>query len=150
MDIEYIANVIAGRVRDYILYNKDENHNTPAEAAFRYQTVRLKLRGLVGIDELEHPSADLDRTPRYAPDEVRTVYGRGRVIGIASYPPDSHPANCPLVKDCVALELRSTKGSRWYGVEKAYINSELRMVVIGFSAGFEEMQKWEKVPADRV
>jgi len=86
-----------------------------------------------------------DETPRYAPDVVTTLRGRQPVIRAIAHPAGQHPTNCPLIKDCVALELVTTAGSRWYGVERAWINSELRMVVKGFNARFEEMAAWQKV-----
>ncbi len=90
-----------------------------------------------------------DMIPRYAPSKVVTVQGRAPVSQYVAHPPNAHPPKCPLVPECTALELRSEVGSRWYGVERAYINSELRMVVVGFPALFEEMAAWEKVPEGR-
>lgn len=99
--------------------------------------------------------SELDMTPRYTPKTILTAkagfgYSNYPVISVIAHPVGAHPAKCPLIEDCVALELISHYGSRWYGVKEAYINSELRMIVIGFNARFEEMQKWEKVPADRL
>lgn len=85
-----------------------------------------------------------DRKPRYAP--THTVV-RGLVnVPVSSYHtylPGQHPKGCPLTDDCVALELRTAYGSRWWGVEKAWINSELRMVVSGFPARDELRSRWE-------
>jgi len=86
----------------------------------------------------------MDLVPRYAPLIVMTAHaGYQHVTGSRAYPPQQHPAKCPLVNDCTAVELVTPNGSRWYGVRSAWINSELRMVVTGFSAKFEEMAKWE-------
>ena len=84
-----------------------------------------------------------DTTPRYAPDVVMTIKGRSQVTGSRFCPAGTHPDKCPIRADWPALELRTIHGSRWYGCQKAYINSELRMVVVGFPAGFEEMAAWE-------
>lgn len=53
MDIEYLADLVAGRVRDYILYNKDGNFNTPAIVRGRYAALRAQLKYMVPLDELE-------------------------------------------------------------------------------------------------
>lgn len=89
---------------------------------------------------------DLDMTPRYAPtiDLFPTATGF-RMIPVEQYiahPPGQHPAGCPLVKDCTALELRAGNSSRWYGCTQAYINAELRMVVIGTNPRDEVRMKW--------
>lgn len=90
--------------------------------------------------------ADLDMTPRYAPTEVLVVSGGGGrtapVIQSIVHPPGDHPKGCPLVKTITALELKTAFGSRWYGVERAYINSELRMVVVGTPKRDEVRMKW--------
>jgi hypothetical protein len=94
---------------------------------------------------------DLDYTPRYTPKFViiAKVMKLMPVEGVVSYPPGQHPDKCPLVPECVAVELRTSGGSKWYGVKNAYINSELRFVVEGFPRRFKEMSKWEVVPEDR-
>lgn len=88
-----------------------------------------------------------DITPRYTPEVVMIVsgskYGRLPVIEAIFYPAGAAPQGCPIRIDCNVLELHTAHGSRWYGVKKAHINSELRMVVIGFPARFEEMSAWE-------
>lgn len=53
IDAEYIAKVISGRVHDYIVFDTKDKFNSPKEAARRYELVRQRLRGIVGIDELE-------------------------------------------------------------------------------------------------
>lgn len=86
-----------------------------------------------------------DNVPRYAPKSVMTAKGILPVVSYAFWPPGSHKES-PVKNDMGALELRTELGgSRWYGCEKGWINSELRMCVQGFSARFEEMSKWEKV-----
>ena len=92
-------------------------------------------------------SVDFDCTPRYAPDTV-VIFSNGRacraqVIGSVFYPAGTAPKGCPIRVDWNALELKTLYGSRWYGCESAKINSELRMVVVGFPASFEEMAAWK-------
>jgi hypothetical protein len=91
----------------------------------------------------------LDITPRYVPDTMllfSRVTGnpvRTAVTGSVFHPAGTAPKECAIRIDCNALEVRTAHGSRWYGCQKAYINSELRMVVVGFPAGFEEMAAWK-------
>ena len=91
----------------------------------------------------------LDNIPRYAPSRVIIVTPYGAydapVLYFRAHPPKSHPVACPLRQDCTAVELVTRYGSRWYGCAKAWINSELRMVVQGFDSRFEEMNAWTKV-----
>lgn len=94
---------------------------------------------------------EIDRVPRYAPDRVIIVLGKGfawcPVVQYIAHPPGqaagARPANCPINSDMVALECVTAHGSRWFGCEQAYINSELRMVTIGFDARDEVRRKWE-------
>jgi hypothetical protein len=94
----------------------------------------------------EHAMFDYDLTPRYAPTEVMIVsgkrFGMAPVIGAIAHPPMAHPKGCPLIQECCALELQTEFGSRWFGCERAYINSELRMVVIGTPSRDEVRMKW--------
>lgn len=92
----------------------------------------------------------MDITPRYTPSHVIVVGGdSGKITGdlrveqAIFHPAGTAPTGCPIRIDCNVLELRTHYGSRWYGCKKAYINSELRMVVVGFPARFEEMAAWE-------
>lgn len=96
---------------------------------------------------LEDPGPEMDRVPRYAPSEVmKAGHGRLPVLSYRVHPPVSDPKdrNAPIVASMTALECVTSAGSRWYGCERAWINSELRMVVSGFDARFEEMGRWEK------
>ena len=88
--------------------------------------------------------SDIDRTPRYAPSRVICGMATVPVLSYHVHPIGQHPKSCPLVKDTVALELRTERGSRWYGCENAWINSELRMVVVGFPARDEVRRTWEE------
>src|SRR5690349_10952274 len=97
-----------------------------------------------------------DLTPRYAPDRVIVISGPERkayaepVHKYIAHPEGAHPKGCPLRPDCVALELVTTFGSRWYGCQRAYINSELRMVVVGANSRDEVRMQWAPVPEDRI
>lgn len=94
---------------------------------------------------------ELDQTPRYTPKTVTYVRdGQGSrlpVLNVIFHPPGTHKGI--IRPDIGALELKTARGSRWYGCENAYINSELRMIVVGFPRGFEEMAHWEKVPESK-
>lgn len=91
----------------------------------------------------------LDTTPRYVPAATVCRAQKVPVIASSIHPAGQHPPECPLHKDTAALELKTPAGSRWYGVSDGWINSELRMVVQGFPAAFEEMAAWERVPEGR-
>jgi hypothetical protein len=71
-----------------------------------------------------------------------------QVIGTSFYPTGRHPINgaCPIVPTLGALALRTVLGTRWYGCDRAYINSELRMVAIGFDARDAGRSTWKVVP----
>jgi hypothetical protein len=93
-----------------------------------------------------------DNSHRYAPDAVLVVNGRkglyALVQGYYSYPIGAHPPECPLIKDCVAVKLVTKHGDRWYGCHRAYINAELKMVLVGHNLRDEVRQKWAMVPQD--
>jgi hypothetical protein len=87
--------------------------------------------------------AEIDRVPRYAPDKV--IIARAMklmpVTQAKFHPAGSHKG--PIRSDMNALELVTDAGSRWYGCERAWINSELRMVVVGFDVRDEVRRTWE-------
>jgi len=84
----------------------------------------------------------IDRKPRYAPTQTIVAARRVPVTSWRAHPPGTHPKGCPLIPNCTALELVTPLGSRWWGVEKAWINSELRMVVSGFPERCEIRRSW--------
>ncbi len=87
----------------------------------------------------------IDRTPRYAPERV-IIASRMKLFPVLSYiahPANAHPEKCPIKPDMIALECKTEAGSRWFGCERAYINSELRMVTVGFDSRDEVRSKWE-------
>ena len=97
---------------------------------------------------------EIDRVPRYAPQRVviaRTrAYpynpGYADVLGVKFHVAGSFGSEVPVRRDANCIEVITEYGSRWFGCERAYINSELRMVVVGFPAKFEEMARWLPVP----
>ena len=97
---------------------------------------------------------NLDLTPRYAPDRVMMSQGRHfaevPVMRYIVHPAGQHPPKCPIIPTMPALELVTAYGSRWYGVESGYINSELRMVITGTNPRDEVRMKWAQVPANRI
>lgn len=71
------------------------------------------------------------------------------VISTTIHFPGKHPENCPLKADVAALELRTKRGSRWWGVTRGYINSELKMVVeIPDDTKCEIRKSWKDVPKE--
>ena len=90
----------------------------------------------------------MSETTKFAPERVMTLRGILPVSGWRSYPPGQHPALCPIVGDLTALEVCTAAGSRWYGVKRAWIGSDLRMRVQGFNPRFEGMMAWEDADTD--
>lgn len=86
-----------------------------------------------------------DMQPRYAPESVLVDHdGRmvfAPVLSWRIHAPGTHTG--PLVKSCTALEMVTAHGSRWWGVDKGWINSELRMVVQGFDDRNEILRSWK-------
>jgi hypothetical protein len=90
----------------------------------------------------------LDMTPRYLPEVLGSVGGPGKVYKAMAFPPGEHPPACPLIPECTAVCAWLDNGRlRWFGCEKAYIDSHLRMVVVGTNPLDEIRMKWE-VAAD--
>lgn len=87
---------------------------------------------------------ELDLTPRYAPKSViiAKVMKLCPVVRYVAHPPNTHPQS-PINNSMTALECVTEHGSRWFGVESAYINSELRMVITGTDPRDEVRMKWE-------
>ena len=74
------------------------------------------------------------------------MWGVVPVMGVRFHLAGSFGKDVPIRQDANCVELVTEYGSRWFGCERAYINSELRMVVVGFPAKFEEMARWLPVP----
>jgi hypothetical protein len=97
------------------------------------------------VEPIAPEGAPIDRAPRYAPEMVMVCHGiEVPVLRAIAHPPGKHPPHCRLVSTCVALELETAYGSRWWGFEEAHINSELRMVVSGFPAHDALRSRWAK------
>jgi len=79
-----------------------------------------------------------------------TLRGMRPVLASKYYPPESAEARrarrIPISESYGALELITDAGSRWHGVDRAYINSQLRMVVEGINKRDEVVSKWRVVP----
>jgi len=71
---------------------------------------------------------------RYVPDRIMTLKGVQPVNGSIAYPVGMHPQGCPIVKTMAAVEIQTPGGSRWIGCQHAYIDSTLRMAVVGAPA----------------
>ena len=80
----------------------------------------------------------IDRIPRYAP---YIILCKGQFVSVIKYV--IHPKGL-YHKDWMTLEFVTKNGSRFRPFEKAWINSELRMVVSGFDSRDEVLQTWEK------
>lgn len=87
----------------------------------------------------------LDMLPRYAPERIMTIKGMQPVTSAVFHPAGNHEGS-PIKNEMAALELTTPVGSRWFGCEWAYINSELRMVVIGCDFRDEVRKAWQTVP----
>lgn len=90
-----------------------------------------------------------DMVVRYVPTQVMKRGITLPVTRMSVYSPGNHPKHCPLVSECAALEMVTSLGSRWFGFKRAWINSELRMVVQGCNPKFEAGPfTWEPVSGD--
>lgn len=96
---------------------------------------------------------ELDLTPRYAPSHVYQFDGakayRCPVLQYVVHPAGTHQ-DSPIKNDMVALEMKTQIRSSWYGIQSGYINSELRMVVIGTPSRDEVRMKWEIVKPENL
>lgn len=99
------------------------------------------------LDELAERFELTDRTPRYAPAEVILAGFRLPVLQYVVHPAGREGG--PIYRELPKLELVTAHGSRWYGILRGYINSELRMVVEGTNPRDEVRMGWEVVPEDR-
>jgi hypothetical protein len=94
---------------------------------------------------VEGTTLGMDMTPRYAPKTVQVRgYSNVKATGYKVHPPGTHHG--PIVSSMTALEIETPYGSRWFGVESAYINSQLRAVVVGTNRRDEVRMKWLVVP----
>lgn len=81
---------------------------------------------------------------KYVPDTIMTFDGYQPVKEVIAFQPNQHPSSSPIKRTLTAVKVMTDNGNvRWYGFGKAWINSELRMVVESFNPKFEEVSKWE-------
>ena len=94
-----------------------------------------------------HPTEGMDMLPRYAPSYVNAS-GRG-YFPVNEYVFHSAGHSIKTIrKDAACVELKTKAGSRFFGCESAYINSELRMVVIGCDRLDQVRMSWPVVPTE--
>ena len=90
-------------------------------------------------------ATEKDMKPRYAPETVLTMKnGKGvysSVLKHVFYPPSTHP-HTPICNDFGCLELTTKYGVRYFGCEKGWINSELKMVIQGTNPRDEVRMGW--------
>jgi hypothetical protein len=93
-----------------------------------------------------------EETWKYAPEEVLIVRGNAwdtlPVTSYIAHAPNTHTS--PIKPELIALELKTARGSRWYGVKKAKINSELKMIFVPISEKDEVLRKLPDVPEDLI
>ena len=91
-------------------------------------------------------------THKYAPNSDLSLkggkIGRFAAVKYIGHPPGTKPQGCPLRVDIAKLEIVLENGdSSWWGVDRFYINSELRPCCVVTSYGNCELrQGWEDVP----
>lgn len=92
-------------------------------------------------------SPGFDDVHRYLPSVLRTCVGNRAVVRSIAHPPGTHPAHCPIRADLWCVEAQTDGGgSRWFGCERAYIASDLCMVVVGHPERDEVRARWKLVP----
>jgi hypothetical protein len=73
---------------------------------------------------------------------IATVMRTLPVTRYIIYPWDQRPAGQPIKPDYDVLECQTTAGSRYFGILRGYINSELRCVVVGTNPRDEVRMGW--------
>lgn len=73
----------------------------------------------------------------------------GVVQGVTIHAPGEHrhwkgttKEICFIRRDLYCVQVTTTFGSRFFGFERAWIGSDLRVHVSGYDAKFEEVQNW--------
>jgi len=96
-----------------------------------------------------------DHSHRYAPTRVvvnyrdnteshNPAFAWAEVQGYIVYPPNQHGAS-PIDNEITAVKAITPLGVRWYGCERAYINAELKLVVVGHNSDDEVRRRWPVV-----
>jgi hypothetical protein len=82
------------------------------------------------------------REYKLIPHELMTIKGRSAVDKYIAHQPNSKEHG-PIKAELTAVECICVNGERrWFGFERAYITSALRMAVSGWNPRFEEVQGW--------
>lgn len=81
---------------------------------------------------------------RIVPETIQTLtHGVRPVVRVVAHPPSAHRPGCPIKAELTAVQVIPDIGpSRWYGCDKAWIGSDLRMHVFGFDGRFSELRNW--------
>ena len=90
-----------------------------------------------------------DMTPRYVPNRLMTLHGMSDVVN-CQFAPRGH--NSPVIrKDMGCLTVTMANGVvRYFGCDRAYINSRLEMVVIGCNANDIARMGWTPVAEEEL
>ncbi len=90
----------------------------------------------------------MDMKHRYVPRDFITKDGWAHVGTWIAHPPGGHK-DSPIRNEMGAVECILVNGHwRWFGCERAYIKSELRMVIVGTNPKDEVRMAWKIVPKD--
>jgi len=147
---EYLVERYHRRIRDDYVYGGHGPTEIALDVVYEFEHSKPLPAAIAGRAA---GHAELDMTPRYAPTHVivanRGAYAEVPVVRFVVHPAGTHP-HSSIRNDMKAVELQTANhGSRWYGVEDAYINSELRGVVVGTNPRDEVRMKWRPVPASK-
>ena len=102
------------------------------------------------------PMEPLNHEHYYVPAKLITVWGMMPVSRYTIYGKGSKLLGCPIrdgmtVVECTGTpdgQYHGTKAVRWFGCRDAYINADLRCVIVGVNPRDEVVSKWDKVPAE--
>ncbi len=84
-------------------------------------------------------------TERLVPEVILCSGEYLPVQGIRAYPHGQHPSRALLVTTVqTAVEVVTANGSRWFGFDRAWIGSDLRMHVDGYDARNEVIAGWDR------
>lgn len=86
-----------------------------------------------------------DSSHRVLPESFPTLRGIRKVAKVESFPDGITPGS-PLGKGMTHVKVTLEDGGlRWFGCKRAYINSSLRMVLVGHNSKDEIRALWKKV-----
>lgn len=82
---------------------------------------------------------------KYIPETIPVMKGKGLIISpvlrVVTHPPNTHPKSA-IRNDWTAVQVIARDGERWFGTERAFIDSSLRMVM-AINPADEVLRKWE-------